>query len=311
MKILIFGAEGTLGKQLSAELERRGHTVFGADTHHQASERSLRCDIAEQRQVERVMETVRPEVVYLLAAEFGRLNGEAYYEQLWKTNAIGTRNVIDACVQFSAKLLFASSSEAYGDLGEDSLLYENLLTERVPNFHNEYALSKWCNEKQIDIARANRGLQAITLRFFNAYGPGEYYTPYRSVVCLFCYRLLNNMPITVYRNYHRVFMYVDDWARSVANVAERFNYLPYGVYNIGGSEYRSVEELVDLIIAEIGTSSSQITYLTKEAANVTNKRPDISRAVQDLEHRCDISLEEGVKRTVEWMRATYELKRQV
>jgi dTDP-glucose 4,6-dehydratase len=308
--ILVTGSQGTLGRKLVRELERRGHNVFGCDLHH-GEKNEIRTDVAEMRQVSRAFEEVQPEVVYHLAAEFGRNNGQEYYEQLWKSNAIGTRNLIEACTLFNAHLVFASSSESYGDTAEDgNALHEDTLLTQVPNFHNEYALSKWTNEKQIQIASKNSKLKATTLRFFNAYGPGEEYNNYRSVVCLFIYRLLHDLPITVYQDYHRVFMYVGDWARTVANVADNTEHLesipaPYRVINVGGTEYVSIETLVEKLKELIPNTKSVITLLPKEKANITNKRPDNGRAESWLNHSCQVNLDKGLPITVEWMRGRY------
>lgn len=309
-QILVTGSQGTLGRKLVAELKSRGHVVTGCDLHH-GEKNEIRADVAEMRQVSRAFEEVQPEVVYHLAAEFGRNNGQQYYEQLWKSNAIGTRNIIEACTEYGAHMVFASSSESYGDTAEDGrALHEDILLTQVPNFHNEYALSKWTNEKQIQIASHNTSLKATTLRFFNAYGPGEEYNNYRSVVCLFIYRLLHDMPITVYEDYHRVFMYVSDWARTVANVADRTEHMEsipshLRVFNVGGTEYVAIEELVEKLKKLIPTTKSEVTLLPKEQANITNKRPDNSRAEVLLGHECRVSLDEGLPTTVEWMKNHY------
>lgn len=309
-QILVTGSQGTLGRKLVKVLQSRGHNVFGCDLHH-GEKNEIRADVAEARQVDSVFGQVEPEIVYHLAAEFGRNNGQAYYEQLWKTNTVGTRNIIEACIRGGAHLVFASSSEAYGDTAEDGgALKEDTLLTQVPNFHNEYALTKWTNEKQIQIAGANSNLKATILRFFNAYGPGEEYNDYRSVVCLFIYRLLHDLPITVYQNYHRVFMYVADWANTVANVASaipQLEGLPYAhrVFNIGGEEYTSIETLVEKLKVLIPKTKSAITLLPKEQANITNKRPDNSRAKQILAHECPTTLDMGLPWTVAWMKKRY------
>lgn len=310
LRILVTGSQGTLGRKLMCELRKRGHNVYGCDIKH-SEEGEIRADIAEARQVTRVFNQIRPNVVYHLAAEFGRQNGQEYYEQLWKTNVIGTRNIIDACVGTSTHLVFASSSEVYGTTAEDGTsLHEDVLKNTVPTFHNEYALSKWTNENQIAIASRNDGLVATILRFFNAYGPGEEYNNYRSVVCLFAYRLLHNMPITVYENYHRVFMYISDWQRTVANVIDHVSTLrdlpaEARVFNIGGTEYVAVEKMLDELITLIPETCSPIMLVPKERANVTNKRPDNSRAMKWLGHECRIGLREGLANTVAWMRTRY------
>jgi dTDP-glucose 4,6-dehydratase len=286
---------------------------------HTEDPECIRCDVREHRQVQEVFELAAPELVYHLAAEFGRNNGETYYEQLWSSNQTGTENIIRLCAAQRVKLVLAGSSEAYGDSGMPDCR-EDTLDKNINTFHNIYALSKWVQERQVMIATMNRGLQAVILRFFNAYGEGEYYSSYRSVVCLFCYRLMHGMPITVYRDYHRVFMHVDDWARTVANVADKFDGLPRGsnfagvpVYNIGGEEYMSVEEMAQVVLKELGYSSQEnegpiINYIDKEAANVTNKRPDLSLAKRDLNHKCTVSLNDGIRRTVKWMQSVYGKK---
>lgn len=320
MRILITGSEGVLGVPLREELEKRGHEVYGCDLMHTESPQYIRADIRDMRQVENAFTFSQPQVVYNLAAEFGRNNGEDYYEQLWSTNQIGNENVIRACLAYDSIFILAGSSEAYGESGAD-WLKESDLDFYKPNFHNNYALSKWVQEQQTFLAAKNHNLEAIVLRFFNSYGPGELYSPYRSVICLFIYRLMHGMPITVYRNYHRVFQYVTDWSATVANVAERFNQIPQRegvfhttpVFNIGGDEYRSVEELAQLIInklvADYGYDRKKlnalVTYRDKEVANVTNKRPDNRNAATQLGHDPTITLEVGLDKTIAWMNEVY------
>lgn len=309
MKILITGSEGVLGTVLKKELRQRGHDVYGCDLKHCHDPQIIRADIAEYRQLERTFDFAKPELVYHLAAEFGRMNGQEYYEQLWKTNCIGTRNVIEQCLKHDSILAFASSSEAYGDADryapKNVPFLESWAEEYAPYFHNEYALTKWTNERQIFIAEQNQGLKATIFRFFNAYGPGEYYNPYRSVVCLFIYRLLTNQPITVYKNYYRVFMWVGDWVKTVANYAD--NTPIGGIYNIGGQEYISVEELKDRLLALIPQTKSEIHYMDSEKANVISKKPYITSAQIVLGHDPKTTLNDGLPLTVEWMRQVYGL----
>ena len=83
-KILVTGCRGTLGAPLVAELRRRGHDVWGCDLQHQADEQFIRADIQSYRQLEQMLDRVGDvDFVYHLAAEFGRINGEEYYETLW------------------------------------------------------------------------------------------------------------------------------------------------------------------------------------------------------------------------------------
>ncbi len=300
-KILVTGSHGTLGKPLVRELRRRGHQVWGCDLQHQAEEEYIRADVSSYRQLERVFQQDY-DYVYHLAAEFGRINGEEYYDTLWQTNVIGTRNILEWQRSKKFKLIFASSSEIYGDIHADILAEEIPLQGSVIQ-QNDYAVTKWVNEIQCMNFEKRFGSPIVRLRFFNAYGPGEYYHSYRSVVCLFCYRALHDLPYTVYQDYHRVFMYIDDFIPTLANVVD--NFVPGEVYNIGGCEYRSVEELSRIILNYLNLTDSLVAYLPKDKHNVQNKRPDISKARKAFGHNPHITLEEGVVRTLEWMRSVY------
>jgi dTDP-glucose 4,6-dehydratase len=286
---------------LVAELGGKGHKVAGCDLRHSEFEAAtfMRADVAEYRQLERAFETYEPEAVFHLAGEFGRHNGERHYEDCFKTNLIGTRNVLELCAKHDARLIFASSSEIYGEC-EGPLLYEALSEEIPLRQPNEYALSKWANEVQIQNFSRRHGLDAVRLRFFNVYGPGETYHPFRSVVALFCHRALNGIPWEVYEGYARTFQYVDDFIPTVANALEQGE--SGGVYNIGGEDYRSVREVSDLILEQTGASPNLVTYLPEDIHNVKSKRPDNSRARRDLGHDPTVTLEKGVPLTLSWMR---------
>lgn len=301
MRILVTGSEGTLGKQLVKELRLRGHDVFCADLKHSAEKNYERCDISDFRQVQRLCRN-KFDYVYHLAAEFGRINGEEYYEQVWNTNVVGTRNILEVQKTAGFKLIFASSSEIYGDLDVE-FLREDMVPEPQKN---DYAISKWVNEIQCRNFRLRHGNQVMILRFFNAYGPGEYYNEYRSVCSLFIYRALHNMPYEVYEGYHRVFMYIDDFIPTLANASDRF--IDGEVVNIGGREYRPIKDLSNIILSSLGKDDHLVRYLKQDKHNVVNKRPDISKSIHLLSHDPKVTLEEGIVKTIDWMKGIYNVK---
>ena len=292
---------GTLGRPLKRELERRGHEVWGLDLQHEAASQYFRADVASYRQLERALEQDY-DFVYHLAAEFGRINGEEYYDTLWTTNVIGTRNLLELQKRKKFKLIFASSSEIYGDKHREILSEDIPLNHSIIQ-HNDYAVTKWVNEIQIMNFEKRFGNPVVRLRFFNAYGPGEYYHNYRSVVCLFAYRALHRLPYDVYLGYHRVFMYIDDFIPTLSNVVG--NFIPGEVYNIGGDEFRSVKEMSGLILNYLGKDDSLVNYLPEDKHNVLNKKPNIEKARRAFGHDPKITLEEGIPRTVEWMKKIY------
>jgi dTDP-glucose 4,6-dehydratase len=306
MRILVTGAEGTLGRPLCEALEARGDEVLRVDQFHSHHPSSMRVDVSKYGQLEGAFALLEPDVVYHLAAEFGRINGELWYEQLWMTNAIGTRNVLELCAKFHCGLIFASSSEVYGDIPAD-LLSEDMVDTFPIKLPNEYALSKRVNEIQIQnfFSRRTEMPPPIVCRFFNSYGPGEEYHDYRSVVALFCYRALTGQPFKVYEGYSRTFMFIDDFIPTLATAS--ISGKGGQIYNIGGVDYRSVEELAEIVIEQSGADPGLIERVGQDEHNVVSKKPDITKAQTDLAHCPVIALEEGVPATIDWMRARYRI----
>ncbi|HQA69152.1 MAG TPA: NAD(P)-dependent oxidoreductase, partial [Aggregatilineales bacterium] len=230
MRILVTGGLGAVGAPLTRELRRRGHEVWVADRVHAEGPNYLRCDVGMYRQVERLFEDRTFDLVYHLAAEFGRWNGEDFYETLWQSNAIGTKNILRMQEKYGFRMVFTSSSEVYGDY--EGEMVEDVM-DRVPIRQlNDYAITKWVNEMQIMNSAERFGTETVRVRLFNTYGPGEYYSEYRSVICRFIYHALHDLPYTVYLDHHRSSTYIDDTVRTLANISENFK--PGEVYNIAG-----------------------------------------------------------------------------
>jgi dTDP-glucose 4,6-dehydratase len=315
MKILVTGGRGTIGRWLTKILQERGHDVVALDLMHDEhqigfslrtddlSANYVRCDMSQFRQLERVIEALGPfDFVYNAAAEFGRWNGEDYYENLWQSNVIGTKNLIRLQERHSFRLIHFSSSEVYGD-------WPNLMTETVMDEYevkqmNDYAMTKWVNEMQIRNSAIHYGTESVVIRIFNTYGPGEYYSPYRSVNCRFMYCALHGLPWTVFKGYGRTSTFLPDTARTVANIVDNFR--AGEVYNIGGDSYHTIEELSDIILRETGADPSLVEYREGEILTTRHKRVDISKSLRDLDHKNRVSLQEGVRQTVEWMRKVYK-----
>jgi dTDP-glucose 4,6-dehydratase len=315
MRILVTGGLGTVGAGLVKELRERGHHVVSCDTAHQPDEVGFslrtdvavplyaRCDVGEFRQIERVFEKLGPfDYVFHCAAEFGRWNGEDFYELLWKTNAVGTKNVIRLQERLGFRLIHFSSSEVYGD-------WPDLMVEQVMDQHeikqlNDYAMTKWVNEMQVRNAALHYGTESVVVRLFNTYGPGEYYSPYRSVNCRFLYCALMGLPWTVFRGHSRTSTYLGDTVTTLCNIVDNFK--PGETYNIGGRNLHTIEELSDTILSVTGAESSLVEYRDPEILTTKAKRVDVSKAVRDLKHEDTYTLEEGIRLTAEWMSSVYE-----
>ncbi len=303
MRILVTGGLGAVGAPLARLLRERGHQVLVADRVHAPGPDYIRCDVGIHRQVERIFEAHRIDLVYHLAAEFGRWNGEDFYETLWQSNAIGTKNMIRAQEKHGFRMVFTSSSEVYGDW--DQVMREDVLDRYPIRQLNDYAITKWVNEMQIMNSADRFGTETVRVRLFNTYGPGEPYSEYRSVVCRFIYHALHNMPYTVYLGHHRSSTYIDDAVRTLANIVDNFR--PGEVYNIAGDEYHDIKTLSDMILGFLGKDDSLVEYIEFEQHNTRNKLADTTKAKRDLDHRCTVTLEEGIPLTIEWQKKVYNI----
>ena len=171
---------------------------------------------------------------------------------------------------------------------------------------NDYALSKWVNEQQIRNSAIQHGTETVIVRLFNTYGPGEWYHPYRSVNCKFCYHALHGIPITVYKGHMRTSTYLEDTCTTLANIVNNFK--AGEVYNIGGTEEHTIEKLAEIIWKYTKADPKLITYEDSEMLTTKAKKVDTSKAIRDLEHKLTITMEDGVKKTIDWMRDYYGLK---
>lgn len=300
-KILITGGKGHIGSALCQQLTERGHEVYVSDLMHSNELNYLRADVGKFRQVERIFEDHEFDFVYHLAAEFGRWNGEDYYENLWESNVIGTKNMIRMQEKKNFNMIFTSSSEIYGD-------YNGIMSEDVPMKvpilqMNDYAITKWVNEMQIMNSESSFNTKTVRLRLFNTYGPGEYYSRYRSAICLFIYRALHGIPFNVYTEHRRTSSYIEDTARTIANIVDNFN--AGEVYNIAGDELHDMKTVSDLILGYLDMDDNLVTYEKTEPETTIDKLVDNSKAKKDLKLKKTIGLEEGIGKTIEWQKKAY------
>ena len=302
-KILITGGRGFIGTNLTQELRSRGHEVWTSDVLQGEDPKHLKADVGVYQQMEAIFRKHKFEFVYHLAAEYGRWNGEDHYENLWRTNVIGMKNLLRLQEQVRFRMVSFSSAEVYGDY--DQLMSEDVM-ERVPlKQMNDYAISKWAGEMQCLNHAAMFGTETVRVRPVGCYGPHEYYSVYRGVIPIFVYHCLHGLKFTVYKGHKRIFDYVEDTCRTFANIMD--NFIPGEVYNVGGREdwVIGIEELADLILQATEANPSLAEYKGEEGFTTRVKVVDFSKARRDLKHDPKVDIREGVKRYVAWARQIY------
>lgn len=309
VKILITGGAGFIGSNLSNELRRRGHDVFLVDQFNTNKENYERCDVKSFYQLNRIFEQYgKFDFVYHLAAEYGRWNGEAYYENLWQTNIIGTKHIIRLQEKFKFKLIFFSSAEVYGDFnGEmsEEIMENNPIKDTYQM--NDYAISKWAGELMCLNSTKMFGTEIVRTRPVNCYGPHEEYTPYRGFIPKFIYHALNKKPYIVYEGHKRIIDFVEDSCKTWANIVD--NFIPGESYNVGSKQEweLDIKEISDLILSATGSTDKLVTYKKSEDFTTKVKNISFDKAIRDLNHNPEVSPYEGIKKTVEWMKWFYRI----
>jgi dTDP-glucose 4,6-dehydratase len=304
MQILVTGGLGFIGSNLVEELRKRGHDVWLCDLRHSEDPKSIRCDVSSFRQVERLLEKHEFGFVYHAAAEYGRWNGEDYYDNLWLTNAVGTKNILRMQEKKKFKMVFFGSAEVYGDY--DGVMSEDVM-EKVPiKQMNDYAIAKWVNEMQIINSQKMFKTETVRVRLFNVYGKGEHYTPYRGFIPVFIYKAMHDQPYTVFLGHKRTLEYVSDICKTLADISNRFK--SGEVYNLGGDKQYEIRYISDLILRSLARDDSKVTYKEAEPFTTRAKTPDSGKAKRDLDFKLTVPPEKGIPLTIESLKKLYEMK---
>lgn len=304
-KILVTGGRGFIGTNLVNELRSRRHDVWTVDILQGEDPQHIKADTGEYQQMDDVFRKHKFDYVYHLAAEYGRWNGEDHYANLWRTNVIGTKNMLRLQEIYRFRMIFFSSAEVYGDY--DQLMSEDVM-DRIPiKQMNDYAISKWAGELQCINSAIMFGTETVRVRPVGCYGPHEYYSRYRGVIPIIVYSCLHGKEFTVYRGHKRIFDYVEDTCRTFANIVD--NFIPGEVYNIGSREDWdiSIEELGDIILKETGADPKLAQYKGEENFTTRIKMVDFSKSRRDLNHNPQIDIHEGIRRYVAWMKQVYNI----
>jgi UDP-glucuronate 4-epimerase len=221
-----------------------------------------------------------------------------------QANVVGFVNVLECCKKHKIPhLIYASSSSVYGN--NKNIPFS--VTDRVDCPISLYAATKKANELMAYTYSHLYNLPATGLRFFTVYGPWG-----RPDMALFKFAnaIVKQQPIEIYNygNMKRDFTYVDDVTESILRLIYRgpSTESPYKIYNIGNNQPVQLNYFIQVLEEHLGMKAIK-KLLPMQPGDVPETFADIDELVKDINYKPKVSIEEGIKRFVEWFKDYYKI----
>ena len=304
-KILVTGGAGFIGSHIVDRLLKQGFEVSVIDNFSTGSMeninsamsnkdcRLLKGDIRDPVSIKQAL--IGVDAIFHEAAEISIARSIEDPLLTSDINIMGTLNVIKSAVDAGVKrFVFASSAAVYGE----ALVSEK--TEALPtNPTTPYGVTKLSVEKYLKAFYEINGLEAVSLRYFNVYGPrqrSDINGQYGGVITIFMNRLSNNLPPIIYGNGEqtRDFVYVQDIVE--ANMcALNCNNAKGDVFNIGSGNRTSVNQVSEELKSMLNKQDIPNIYKESRLGDVQHCYAQISKAVSQLNWKPRYSFREGMK----------------
>jgi UDP-glucose 4-epimerase len=301
MNFLITGAAGFLGAALANQLTREGHQVRGLDDLSTGDPQALgpdvhftRGDVNDRPKLWTLLQDI--DCVYHLAARVSVQESVLYPREYNAVNVGGTVSLMEAMRDVGVRrVVLASSGAIYGDQDE-----QPLKESMTPNPRSPYAVSKLAAEFYVRTIGRLWNIETVNLRVFNAYGPGQHLPPsHPPVVPNFLRQALRGGSLVVHGDgsQTRDYVYLDD-AISALVAASTAPNLDGMVINVGSGIETPVRNLVQTVLEVTGSSAEPI-YSPNTPGGVSRMCADLSLAAKKLNYRPSISLEDGLRLTLQ------------
>ncbi|MDH3457760.1 MAG: SDR family oxidoreductase [Gemmatimonadota bacterium] len=312
MKAVVSGAAGFLGSHLAERFLEEGHHVLGLDNLITGSESNL--DVLRQHpNFEFVYHDVTTfvdlpgtvDAVFHFASPASPIDYLRLPIQTLKVGALGTHNCLGLAKAKDATFFLASTSEVYGDpqIHPQPETYWGHVNPVGPR--GVYDEAKRFGEAMTMAYHRYHGLDTRIVRIFNTYGPRM--RPHDGrVVSNFILQALQGRPLTLYGDggQTRSFCYVDD---TVAGIVRLFHRGDADPVNIGNPTEFTVSQLAQLVL-ELTGSDAGVVYEDLPTDDPKVRQPDITAARQKLDWEPEISLRDGLKRTISYFRDTVNVR---
>jgi dTDP-glucose 4,6-dehydratase len=306
-RAVVSGAAGFIGSHLCDRLLERGWEVVGVDNfvtgsranvRHLLSNRRFRLiehDVSSPLQVGGIVDAVLH-----FASPASPVDFPAIPIQIVKVGTLGTHNLLGLAKAKSARFLLASTSEVYGDPDvhpQPETYWGNVNPIGPRGCYDE---AKRCAEAFTMAYHRAHGLETRIVRIFNTYGPRMRLDDGR-VIPNFFTQALRGEPLTVFGDggHTRSLCFVDDLVAGVLAVLDGPDPMPF---NIGTQDEVTMLELAELV-RRVTSSDSRLEFMPLPQDDPRQRRPDTTRAATILGWQPRVSMEDGLRRTLEYFRA--------
>ena len=306
MNIVITGGSGFVGSYLCEKLINDGHKIIVIDNLLTGSTENIN-DLLDNENFSFIEQDVQDHIEIEDKVDYvlhfaSAASPKAYTEHpvnTLKAGSVGTINTLGLAKKHSAEYLLASTSEVYGDpliSPQNEEYWGNVNPNGERSMYDE---AKRFAEAAVATYSRSYGLKTKIVRIFNTYGPRMQLNDGR-VVTNFIVQALRNENITIYGDgtQTRSFSYVED---TVAGIISLMNSTEYDVFNIGNPNEMTVGKLAEKII-ELTDSTSEIKYLELPNDDPKQRKPDITKAKTKLNWEPKVNLDEGLAKTISWVK---------
>jgi UDP-glucose 4-epimerase len=307
MKVLITGGSGFIGSNLARYLVDQAYDVVILDNLSSG----FRCNVEGLPQVDFLEGDIRnydfvkraahgAEIIFHLAASVGNTRSIQHPFDDSESNVLGTLNNLEAARPLGVrKIVYSSSAGIFGELKTLPIQEDHPVEPDSP-----YGVSKLAGEKMCLAYAKLYDLEAVALRYFNVYGPGQRYDAYGNVIPIFAHAISKSQPLTIFGDGEqtRDFINVNDVVQ--ANVKAALTYGLSGAFNLGSGSRVTINWLAKTMV-ELSGVDLTVVHGAQRPGDVRHSLADTTAAKEAFGFEAIVPLREGLAEYMDWVRAEY------